>query len=404
LAILASVSAAFIFSMRQIINENKNIELRRILEIERIKLENSVNSEIAVALKMAASPMIRQYFSDPNNIELKKIAFEEIAAYRRAFTSQSVFWINDTDKIFYFYDADPYLLDPENPDNYWYNMTLYETELYNFNINYNPDLNVTNLWINVPVWNDDGNPIGMIGTGIDISAFLEIIYKDNAGKADIYFFNAAGEITGARDAALAAGKKTVGEIFSGIGEDIAAAAKALKANQIQTLDSPGGKIAVGTIPLLEWYSAAVIPGSLDDYNNAMTRLFLVTLMVIALVFIVCNAVIAKLLKPLRKAMAETEASFRVAEYEIMKYRLTSNALNIAHWDMKIIDLEDPVNPKNTFIWSGEFRRLLGFTDENDFPDILSSWNSLLHPDDYQRTMDAFAAHINDRSGKTPYDL
>jgi PAS domain S-box-containing protein len=115
-------------------------------------------------------------------------------------------------------------------------------------------------------------------------------------------------------------------------------------------------------------------------------------------------VIARLLKPLREAMAETEAAFRIAEYEIMKYRLTSGALNIAHWDMQIMDLNDPVNPKNSFIWSQEFRRLLGFTDENDFPDILSSWGSRLHPDDYQRTMDAFAAHINDRTGKTPYDL
>jgi PAS domain S-box-containing protein len=256
----------------------------------------------------------------------------------------------------------------------------------------------------VPVCDDNGKPVGMIGSGIALSTFLEIIYKDDTGKADIYFFNAAGEITGAKDASLAAGKKTIEEKFGGIGEDIAAAAKGLKTKQIQILDSSLGKIAFGTIPLLEWYSIAIIPDSLDDYNNAMTMLFLVTLMVIALVFIICNVVIARLLKPLRKAMAETEDAFRVAEYEIMKYRLTSGALNIAHWDMKIIDLNDPVNPKNTFIWSQEFRRLLGFTGENDFPDILSSWNTRLHPDDFQRTMDAFAAHINDRMGETPYNV
>jgi PAS domain S-box-containing protein len=404
LTILAGGSLAFVFSMRQIISENKQNELRRILEVERIRLENLVNREITVALKMADSPLIRRYFSAPDNIELKKIAFEEIAAYRRAFTSHSVFWVNDTDKMFYFYDVEPYLLDPENPDNYWYKMTLYETETYNFNINYNPDLNVTNLWINVPVFNEDGRPVGMIGSGITLSNFLEMIYKDDTGNADIYFFNAAGEITGAKDASLVAGKKTIGEKFSGVDEDITAAVKDLKTRQIQTLDSSLGKIALGTVPLLEWYSIAIIPDSLDDYNNALTRLFLVTLVVMAAVFIICNVVIAKLLKPLRKAMAETQDAFRLAEYEIMKYRLTGGALNIAHWDMQIMDLDDPVNPKNSFVWSQEFRRLLGFTDENDFPDILSSWNSRLHPDDFQRTMDAFAAHINDRAGKTPYDM
>jgi PAS domain S-box-containing protein len=404
LTILAAGSVTFIFSMRQIINKEKNIELRRILEIERIKLENSVNSEITIALKMADSPLIRQYFSAPEDNELEKLAFREIAAYRRAFSAHSVFWVNDTDKLFYFNDADPYVLDPENPDNYWYKMTLYETELYNFNINFNPDLNITNLWINVPVCNDDGKPVGIMGTSTDLFTFLEIIYKDDTGKADIYFFNASGEITGAKDAALVAGKKTIEEKFSGVGEDIVAAAKSLKTKEIQTLNSSYGKIAFGAVPLLEWYSAVIIPDSLGDYNNALSRLFLVTLIVMAIVLIICNVVIIKLFRPLRIAMAETEAAFRDAEYDIMKYLLTSNALSIAHWDMDIADLIDPVNPKNAFFWSKEFRNLLGFFDETDFPNVLLSWSSRLHPDDYERVMSAFAAHINDRTGKTPYDL
>lgn len=44
-----------------------------------------------------------------------------------------------------------YVVDANDPDQYWFNMTMYETELYNFNINYNPDLKVTNLWVNVVV-------------------------------------------------------------------------------------------------------------------------------------------------------------------------------------------------------------------------------------------------------------
>ncbi len=91
------------------------------------------------------------------------------------------------------------------------------------------------------------------------------------------------------------------------------------------------------------------------------------------------------------------------EYDLMKYRLTSDALGIAHWDMEIID-NDPINPKNTFTWSAEFRQKLGFSDEADFPDVLSSWSSRLHPDDRNRVLGAFAAHLMDRTGRTPYDL
>ncbi|MDR0496121.1 MAG: PAS domain-containing protein, partial [Treponema sp.] len=61
-------------------------------------------------------------------------------------------------------------------------------------------------------------------------------------------------------------------------------------------------------------------------------------------------------------------------------------------------------PDNRLTWSKEFRHMLGFTDEADFPNVLSSWSNRLHSDDRERTLNAFAAHMTDRSGKTPYDL
>ena len=91
------------------------------------------------------------------------------------------------------------------------------------------------------------------------------------------------------------------------------------------------------------------------------------------------------------------------EYDLMKYRLTSNALGVALWDMDVID-GDPVNPNNKFTWSKEFRTILGFTDERDFPNVLASWSDRIHPDDKERALNAFAAHLVDRTGKTPYDL
>ncbi|MDR3020676.1 MAG: response regulator [Treponema sp.] len=91
------------------------------------------------------------------------------------------------------------------------------------------------------------------------------------------------------------------------------------------------------------------------------------------------------------------------EYETMKYKLTSDALSIALWDMDVVNT-DPVNPNNKFTWSQEFRNMLGFTGENDFPNVLHSWSSRLHPDDKERTLAAFNAHINDKTGKTPYYL
>ena len=93
-------SAAFLLSMRQVIRTSKSDELTRILEIERINLEASVNRKITLVQKMAESPLIERYFGNPLDSELKVMAFEELAAYRNTIVG-SVFWINDTDKMFY---------------------------------------------------------------------------------------------------------------------------------------------------------------------------------------------------------------------------------------------------------------------------------------------------------------
>ena len=91
------------------------------------------------------------------------------------------------------------------------------------------------------------------------------------------------------------------------------------------------------------------------------------------------------------------------EYDLMKYRLTSDALNIALWDMDMVS-GDPINPNNKITWSQEFRYMLGFSDEHDFPNLLYSWSDRLHPEDKERTINVFLAHVNDRTGRTPYDV
>ena len=161
LVILSGGSVVFIFSMRRIVHASASNDLAQIVKIERIKLESLVNGEIAIALKMADSPVIQRYFANPGDPELERIAFEEIAGYRRAFAANSVFWVNDVDKKFYSDDAYAYTVDTTDPNNYWYLMTLNETEKYNFNINYNPDLKKTNLWINAPVFDSHRRPIGI---------------------------------------------------------------------------------------------------------------------------------------------------------------------------------------------------------------------------------------------------
>lgn len=91
------------------------------------------------------------------------------------------------------------------------------------------------------------------------------------------------------------------------------------------------------------------------------------------------------------------------EVIITRFELAREMLSDGLWDMEVI-AGDPVNPKNPFWWSTQFRRLLGFETVEEFPDVLDSWASRLHPEDKERSLAAFGSHLNDRSGKTPFDI
>jgi len=296
-------SAAFVFLMRQILHNNAKNELMQIVEFEKLKLEAYVNSEIAIVRKMAASPIIQQYFLNPLNEDIKRIALEDLDGYRQTFVSKSIFWVIDSDKEFYLDCEYAYTVDPDDPAHYWYNMTMYETQIYNFNINYNPSLNITNLWINAPVFDREQNAIGILGTGIDLSYFVNAVNNSYYRPAELYFFNEAGEITGAWNVELIASKKNLGAELGETGAEIIAETRNLKNGEIKYFQTPDGKgvAAFCRIPALSWNVTAIHRFTIKDIlQTGMTFLFGVMMAVIFCVFVIFNLVARIILEPLNR--------------------------------------------------------------------------------------------------------
>ncbi|MDR2717712.1 MAG: methyl-accepting chemotaxis protein [Treponema sp.] len=297
LVIFIGGSAAFGFSMWQMIHTTAGYQLAQAMELERAKLETSVNGEIAIALKMAGSPLIQRHFLNPKDGDLKIIAFEEIAGYRRAFASESVFWASDVDKEFYFAEDNHYTVDTENPDNYWYRMTLYETDKFNFNINYNEEMQQTMLWVNAPVFDARRKPLGMVGTGIDLTEFVNTIYRNYKGGADLYIFNNMGEITGSRDVNLITNKTKLDKVIGATGAEILGRAKS---DETQFFNVPEGVAVLINVPSLNWHITAILPLTVADVlSSSMTFLFLVMMAAIAVVFIISYLFISGMLKPMK---------------------------------------------------------------------------------------------------------
>ncbi len=185
-----------------------NDDMEMVARVKSASFETSMNEQLTLVLQMMKMPSIKAYLIDPDNEQNRALAFQDFATFMGSFKSKSVFWISDTDHKFYSDMQYSYTVDPSNPDDYWYNMTMYETDVYNFNINYNPSLKQTNLWVNAVV-KDNGKPIGVIGTGIPLTNMITEMYEGLDPRITMYLFNNGLEITGALDDEIIENKKSI---------------------------------------------------------------------------------------------------------------------------------------------------------------------------------------------------
>ena len=98
----------------------------------RVKIANfetSMNEQLTLVLQMMKMPSIKAYLINPDDEAIREAAIKDLLTFKDSFKSKSIFWISDTDHKFWSDMEYVYTLDPDNPDDYWYNMTMYETDL-----------------------------------------------------------------------------------------------------------------------------------------------------------------------------------------------------------------------------------------------------------------------------------
>ena len=171
----------------------------------------------------------------------------------------------------------------------------------------------------------------------------------------------------------------------------------------QDLLSPLGLLSTVIIPLYyqdSFWGVFCVDDVIEERyftRNEVDMLRSATLMLV-------NAINRNLIqRKLKTTLEKMEDVLEQNELQITKLDMAIQASKVGLWEMEVVKY-DPVNPNNVFIWSDELREMLGYENESDFPNILSSWSDLLHPEDKEKTLDAFAAHLLDTTGKTPYNV
>ncbi len=73
------------------------------------------------------------------------------------------------------------------------------------------------------------------------------------------------------------------------------------------------------------------------------------------------------------------------------------------WSMDLTkyDINDPTSP---MVFSPQFKNILGYSNSVDFPDVMESWFTKIHPDDLSDASAQMGQQLSDPSGKTVFDM
>lgn len=146
--------------------------------LTREKIQALVGRELAIAQRFAGLTALGDWLLDEQGPQTRGRFLAEAASFRPAFADQSYFVIHHLTKAYYYADqTNPraiyrYTLDQGKAEDAWYFSTMDRPTPYTLNVNHDDTLKVTNLWINVQVRNAAGSPLGLVGTGMQLSRFL----------------------------------------------------------------------------------------------------------------------------------------------------------------------------------------------------------------------------------------
>ncbi len=306
-----------------------------ITQLNREKIYAPISRELALALRFARSEVTRQWLLDEQNPDKRELFFREAEGYRRDFRDHAYF-IAPLDSLNYYFNSDEqafstqprYQIDTRDPANAWFTGSLATTDNYNLNVDHNPQLNTTRLWLNILVRDSDGSPLALAGSGLDLSSFIgEFIASEQPGVTPM-ILDRNGAIQAHQDRSLIALNSGADQqaqpatmLPTLVGD--AAAVTALQQALAQAEANPGSLqllnlplqgreqlLTLTYVPELNWHIANAIDLSTANIIGGQwlwPLLLVLVLMLLALTLVFAVGIERLLLRPLKQLRQSAQA-------------------------------------------------------------------------------------------------
>lgn len=174
--------------------------------LEKTRTLQPIIREITLARQFADSQALRVWARTPDDPQLKAQALAEMESFRNNFADQSYFVALLASGAYYHNNARNefagaeyrYTLNAGNPNDRWFYSIIEQNRDIHLNVNPDIPLGVTKLWIDV-LLRDGDNILGVVGTGLDLTTFIEQIASQTEPGIRNLFFDHEGAIQVSRD-------------------------------------------------------------------------------------------------------------------------------------------------------------------------------------------------------------
>jgi diguanylate cyclase (GGDEF)-like protein len=294
--------------------------------------------EIVLARQLSSSPVLIEWLEDPDNILAEYHGLMELERYRESFTDSNYFLGVLRNGHYYYNNAENefagdqmrYRLNPSEPADSWFYDLIEQNRDLHINVNPDAHLGVTKLWVDVLLRNASGEVLGVAGTGLNLSGFLNDIVDSGEEGITSLFVNHQGAIQLYRDQSMIdfasltkddSDQSRLGQMMQA--EDykrLQLAMAQVKAepqsvvSRFVTIDGTRYLAGVAYLPEIDWYEVTLM-----DLNrllplsrfNSILMIFGISLLITVLVFrIVLGRVVLEPLLALDRAIRR----FRKGEY------------------------------------------------------------------------------------------
>ncbi len=191
--IIGATIGAFLVSQNGIARQlGRDFAIQYVLK-EKTGLSAPIKQELALALKMADTPILKEWAMRETDPALTQKAFEELESYRHHFRDGDYFFIVNKSLHYYFNDNTGiytgkelrYTLKANELSDQWYFSTIQKVNGYALNVNYDRAIRDTKIWVNVII-RQDNSILGLCGTGLSLNSFIRyFIATRNEGVVPI---------------------------------------------------------------------------------------------------------------------------------------------------------------------------------------------------------------------------